>query len=373
MTSVTPMAATSHAIAKVRRGSTRIGPGYPRRVSTSPPAEAPARILSINARHAGRRLDAYLALRFSDWSRAAFTRWVKEGLVRSDQRALKPSSILREGEVLRITIPGIAPTGEAPPLPPVLFEDEDLVIVDKPAGLLMHSAGQKWAYGLVGIARDARPDATIDLAHRLDRDTSGVVVITKTWDANRWMKESFQERRVTKVYNALVRGVPPWDEERCDAPLGPARNSGVELRRGPNPDGDTASTGFRVLQRIGTGLSGYALVECLPLTGRTHQIRAHLEALGYPILGDKLYGQPDDVFLEHLRIGPTERVRAAIGFPRHCLNARALTFPLPRTGVATLVEAPLPADMQAVLDGQPPRWEAGEDVFATQEEADGDV
>lgn len=321
--------------------------------------EPVARVLSINAHHAGRRLDAYLALRFSDWSRAAFTRWVREGLVTSDQRALKPSTILREGEVLRITIPGIAPTGEAPPLPPVLFEDEDLLIVDKPAGLLMHAAGQKWSYGLIGIARDARPDAAIDLAHRLDRDTSGVVVVTKTVEANRTMKEAFQSRRVSKVYHALVRGVPPWGEERCEAPLGPALGAGVELRRGPNPAGDTASTGFRVLQRIGSGLAGHALVECSPLTGRTHQIRAHLEAIGYPILGDKLYGQPDDVFLEHLRVGPTDRVRAAIGFARHCLHARALTFPHPRTGVAQTVVAPIPADMQSVLDGVPPRWDAG--------------
>jgi 23S rRNA pseudouridine1911/1915/1917 synthase len=158
--------------------------------------------------------------------------------------------------------------------------------------------------------------------------------------------------------------VPPWEEDRCEAPLGPAIGAGVELRRGPNPAGDSASTGFRVVQRIGSGLAGHALVECHPLTGRTHQIRAHLEAIGYPILGDKLYGQPDDVFLEHLRVGPTERVRAAIGFPRHCLHARALTFPHPRTGETRTVVAPTPADMQAVLDGARPRWDAGDEATA---------
>jgi 23S rRNA pseudouridine1911/1915/1917 synthase len=356
------MDATSQVIAKALPRSMRaMKAGYPTGVSTAPTPEA--RVLSINARHAGRRLDAYLALRFSDWSRAAFTRWIKEGLVRSDQRALKPSSILQEGEVLRITIPGIAPTGAPPPLPEVLYEDEDLLVVDKPAGLLMHSAGQKWAYGLVGIARDARPDATMDLAHRLDRETSGVVVLTKTSEGNRWMKDAFQFRRVEKTYQALVRGVPPWEEERCEAPLGPARGSTVELRRGHDPQGDSASTGFRLLERIGSGLGGYALVSCHPLTGRTHQIRAHLEVLGYPILGDKLYGQPDDVFLEQLRVGPTARVREAIGFPRHCLHARALILPLPRTGETLRVEAPLPADMRSVLAGQRPRWEAGEDTL----------
>lgn len=335
--------------------------GYPPQVHDAAPEEVPARVLSINSRHAGRRLDAYLALRFSDWSRAAFSRWVRDGRVRSDQRPLKPSSILREGEVLRITIPGIAPTTAAPPLPPVLHEDDDLLAVDKPAGLLMHSAGQKWAYGLVGIARDARPDCFMDLAHRLDRETSGVVMLTKTVDGNRAMKEAFQERRVAKVYNALVRGVPPWEEEICEAALGPARGSTVELRRGPDTTGDTASTRFRVLQRIGTGTRGYALVECLPLTGRTHQIRVHLETIGFPILGDKLYGQPDDIFLENLRVGPTDRVRAAIGFPRHCLHARSLLFPHPRSGQMLRVTAQLPADMQHVLDGAMPRWESGGD------------
>jgi 23S rRNA pseudouridine1911/1915/1917 synthase len=355
-----------------------MGPGYPPPMAEAPPlrdvppAEVPARVLSINARHAGRRLDAYLALRFSDWSRAAFSRWVREGLVRSDQRTLKPSTVLREGEILRITIPGIAPTTAAPPLPPVLHEDEDVLAVDKPAGLLMHSAGQKWAYGLVGIARDARPDATIDLAHRLDRETSGVVLVTKTAEANRALKEAFQERRVSKVYEALVRGVPPWEEATCEASLGPSRGSAVELRRGVDPDGDTARTDFRVLTRIGSGAGGYALVSCHPLTGRTHQIRAHLEALGFPILGDKLYGQPDDVFLENLRIGPTERVRAAIGFPRHCLHARTLVFPHPRSGQVLRVHAPLPEDMRRVLDGERPRWDAGSDEVSAPPEAEGE-
>jgi 23S rRNA pseudouridine1911/1915/1917 synthase len=235
----------------------------------------------------------------------------------------------------------------------VLFEDAEVMAVDKPAGLLMHSAGQKWAYGLIGLARDARPDAAIDLAHRLDRDTSGVVLITKTVDANRAMKDAFQSRRVSKTYWALVRGVPDWEETVCDAPIGSAIGSSVELKMGVNPDGAHARTRFKVLQRLST----YALVGCKPLTGRTHQIRVHLFHLGFPILGDKLYGQTDDIFLEHLRVGPTERVRAAIGFPRHALHARSLAFPHPRSGQVLRVRAPLPADMRAIVEGAAPSWE----------------
>lgn len=316
--------------------------------------ERPHRVVEVNVRGAGRRADAYLAARFSDWSRSAFARFIREGLVVSDARGpVKPSTTLTEGEILRVYVPGLAPDAPPPPLPPVLFEDETLLALDKPAGLLMHSVGQKWAYGLVGLARGARPDADVDLSHRLDRETSGVVLLTKTAEANRRMKELFQTRMVGKTYVALVHGVPPWEDVTCDAPLGDAIGSTVELRRGPNPAGDVARTRFTVVQR----LDRLTLVACRPLTGRTHQIRAHLEVLGHPILGDKLYGQPDDIFLENLRVGPTDRVRAAVGFPRHALHARSITFPHPRTGQALKLEAPLPADLRAILEGAPARWE----------------
>jgi 23S rRNA pseudouridine1911/1915/1917 synthase len=316
--------------------------------------ERPHRVVQVNARGAGRRADAYLAVRFSDWSRTAFVRFIKEGLVVSDARgAVKPSTTLAEGEVLRIYVPGLAPDAPPPPLPPVLYEDAHLLAFDKPAGLLMHSVGQRWSYGLVGLARGARPDAEVDISHRLDRETSGVVVLTKDNTVNRSMKELFQDRMVGKTYIALVRGVPAWEETVCDVPLGIALASEVELRRGPNPAGDTARTTFTVLRR----LDRIALVACRPFTGRTHQIRAHLEVLGFPILGDKLYGQPDAVFLEHLRAGATADVKAAIGFPRHALHARAITFPHPVSGQAIRVKAPIPPDMRAVLEGDAPRWE----------------
>jgi len=310
-------------------------------------------VVQVNERGAGRRVDAYLSLRFSDWSRTAMVRFIREGRVHSDLRgALKPSSTLAAGEVLRLYIPGLAPEAPPPPLPAVLYEDEDLLALDKPAGLLMHAVGQKWSYGLVGLARDARPEAAIDLSHRLDRETSGVVLLTKSAEANRRMKELFQTRKVGKSYLALVRGSPAWDHTTCEVPLGAAIGSEVELRRGANPDGDSARTHFTVLKR----LPAHALVACRPFTGRTHQIRAHLESLAVPILGDKLYGQPDDIFLENLRVGPTDRVRAAVGFPRHALHARAIVFPHPMSGQALRVRAPLPADMAEIVAGALPTW-----------------
>jgi RluA family pseudouridine synthase len=316
------------------------------------PADAPHRVVRITDRAAGRRVDVFLSLRFSDWSRSLFARFIRSGHVRSDLRTLKPSSTLREGEVLRVYVPGIAPADNPPPLPTILYEDDWMLAIDKPPGMLVHPVGQRWAYALIGIVRRARPDAIVDLSHRLDRDTSGVVLLTKHPDANRHMKTIFAERKVGKTYWALVRGAPGWDETVCDDPLGHAAGSAVELRRGAAADGDSARTRFKVLRR----LAGHALVGCKPLTGRTHQIRAHLECIGFPILGDKLYGQPDDVFLEILDAGTTPRVRAAIGFPRHALHARSIAFPHPRTGQILRIRAPLPADMRAIVGGAAPAW-----------------
>ncbi|MDP2307533.1 MAG: RluA family pseudouridine synthase [Pseudomonadota bacterium] len=319
-----------------------------------PTLDAPHRILPITDRAAGRRADVFLSLRFNDWSRTALAGFIRSGHVVSDTRRLKPSTTLKQGEVLRIYIPGIAPHDEQPPMPPVLWEDEWLLAVDKPSGLLMHPVGQRWSWGLVGVVRRARPGADIDLAHRLDRETSGVVLVTKHADANRHLKKMFAERKVGKVYWALVRGTPTWDEHICDAALGHAEGSEVVLRQGASVDGAQARTRFKVVHRIPGG--AYSLVACKPVTGRTHQIRAHLEHVGFPILGDKLYGQKDDVFLELLEKGATARVRELIGFPRHALHARSIAFPHPKTGQIVRVRAPLPPDLRAIVHGGTPIW-----------------
>ena len=306
----------------------------------------------------------FLALRFPDWSRSAFARFIREGLVLCDERPIKPATTLRHGETLRIFVPGLAPGAAPPPMPPVIFEDDWLLAVDKPPGMLMHPVGQRYAYALVGLAREARPDAHIDLSHRLDRDTSGVVLLTKREEANRHMKGCFMRRRVQKVYLALVRGVVPWDDLEIDAPLGHAAGSEVQLRRGHDPAGETAHTRVEVRQR----LAAHTLVACFPTTGRTHQIRAHLEHAGFPILGDKLYGQPDSVFLEVLEQGVTERVRALVGFPRQALHAHALSFPHPATGQVVKVTAPLAPDMAGVVAGAAPSFELA--AYANEESAD---
>ncbi len=328
--------------------------------------ELPHRVLNILDRAAGRRADTFLSMRFPSFSRTTFAKWIRDGTVASDDRPIKPSSVLRHGETLRIWAPGIAPTDGPPPPPPVLYEDEWLIAIDKPAGMLVHPVGQRYAWALIGLVREMRPGVRIDLSHRLDRDTSGVVLLTKHEDANRAMKDAFQSRKVSKAYQAVVRGVVPWAERSVDARLGHKQGSEIKLRRGEDPEGDTALTHMTVLSRM----AAHSLVECRPHTGRTHQIRAHLEIAGFPILGDKLYGQPDDVFLELLDHGLTDRVRAALRFPRHALHAQSLAFPHPNSGQVLKIRAPLPADMQAIVDGAEPRWgeEASEEADEGEEE-----
>lgn len=314
--------------------------------------DRPFRRVFVPGSAAGRRADVFLSLRFSDWSRTRIARAITEGLVVSDDRPLKPSTTLRSDEVLRVFIPGIAPSGAPPPFPPVLYEDAHLLAIDKPAGMLAHPSGQRWEYAVIGLVREARPDIKPDLAHRLDRETSGVMMITKTPEANRYMKEVFQQRRVSKTYLAIVHGSPAWEETLADGPIGLCGNE-LELRRAVREGGDTASTRIEVRQRLGA----LSLVACRPLTGRTHQIRVHVESVGHPILGDKIYGQPDAVFLEYMDRGPTPAVRKAVGFPRQCLHAHSLAFAHPISGQILKIVAPLPPDMQRVVDGAPPRWE----------------
>ncbi len=322
--------------------------------------------LVVDERSAGWRIDAYLARRFPAWSRTSIARFIRDEIIVSEERRLKPSSTLNLGERIRMYVPGLAPEEPPPPLPPVLYEDDRVIAFDKPAGLLMHPTGQRWSWALIGLARQARPGARLDLVHRLDRETSGVVVLTKDLEMNVFLKKAFQEHRAHKTYHALVRGVIPWEKQEVDAPIGSREDSEIRIRQGVRPDGSSARTTFRVLERLGA----HTLVACHLHSGRTHQIRVHLEHVGFPLLGDKMYGHGDEVFLTYLDDGATPLVRAAAGFPRQALHAARLILPQPG-GPELRISAPLPPDMQAVMDGAPPVWPESEtDLLAGGEDPD---
>lgn len=329
-----------------------------------PDLDRPHRPLTIAPDHAGWRVDAYLAARFSSWSRASVQKAIKRGEIVSDGRRVKASMRLEAGEVLKIYTPGYAPDGPPPPLPPILFEDDRLLVINKPPGLLAHPAGDRFAYAVIGLLKTARPDHRVDLCHRLDRDTSGVMVLSKDLAANTHVKTQLRERsaHLQKTYLALVRGLPDWETRDVVAPIGDRQDTEIRLRRGVTDDGLHARTVFDVVKR----LDGYALVRCRLHTGRTHQIRVHLEHVGHPILGDRVYGQPDRVFLEWHEQGASDFVRLRAGFPRQCLHAWRLALRHP-DGSTLQLEAPLPDDMQAVVDGAVPCWPADEGAPACDE------
>ena len=309
------------------------------------------RELIIDEWGAGQRLDVFLSRRFSKFSRSSIARFVSSNHVSSPMRNLKPSSLLSFGDVLHIYIPGLAPSGPPPPHPPILFEDSDILVVNKPSGMLVHPSGDEFVWTIISVLRLYRKEQCLDLVHRLDRDTSGTLVITKNKESNAYLKKELQKRNINKVYHAISRGSPPWEVKDLRAPIAEHPTAKLRLRRTVLPSGLPSHTSFRVLQR----LDNYSLIECLLHTGRTHQIRVHLEYLGYPILGDKIYGQKDDIFLEHLHQGATKRVREIVSFSRHCLHAAKITFNHPKKGLLT-IGSPLPEDMQSILNGVQPTW-----------------
>ena len=231
---------------------------------------------------------------------------------------------------------------------PVLYRDEDLIIVDKPAGYL--SVPDRYdpdAPVLVKALEET--EGKLFVVHRLDKDTSGVLIYAKNAEAHQKLCEAFEGREVKKIYRAIVRGNPLWDETVCDLPLhvdGDRRHrTVVDAGRGKE-----SKTGFSVLERYRSGHFSAAFVEARPETGRTHQIRVHLAALGYSILCDPLYGDGQPFYLSKIKSkwkGDTWAERPLLS--RTALHAASVEFPHPRTGERLKIEAPLPKDMRAAM------------------------
>jgi 23S rRNA pseudouridine1911/1915/1917 synthase len=224
-------------------------------------------------------------------------------------------------------------TRTAAPGIPILYEDADLLVVDKPAGLVIHPAYKHpdgTLFNAVSAYVQGRGEAKPCLLHRLDKDTSGVILLAKTEHARRHLVRQFEQHAIHKTYLALACGAlhPPRGE--IDAPL---RRDPLDRRRMQvDPQGMPARTTYQTLQVVSPG---FALIELHPITGRMHQLRVHLAALGAPIVGDALYGEPE-------RWAP-------LAPPRQCLHAHALTFQHPGTGERLCVVSPLPADIQSML------------------------
>jgi len=304
------------------------------------------RAAQADAAHAGLRLDRALGELFPEFSRSFLTRLIEAGSVRVDSRTVsKPSSRVEEGQRIEVDVPSATPsTVEAQDLPlTVLFEDEDLVVIDKPAGLVVHPAAGHADRTLVnallfrikdlsGIGGEIRPG----IVHRLDKDTSGVMVIAKNDETHRALTTAWNTDKVRKEYLALVYGTPAESRGTIDAAIG--RDPRDRKRMAIVPTGRRAITDYEVVER----LRHASLIRCSLRTGRTHQIRVHMKHLGHPIIGDPVYSGPQWKGI------PDKRLQKALsGVGRQMLHAVRITFVHGDRTVA--FEADLPSDFENLL------------------------
>ncbi len=294
----------------------------------------------------GGRLDVFLRTRFPAASRGALHRLIEQGHVRVNGRNVKPTHSPRAGERIEIRWPEARPAGAQPEEMPldILFEDQSLLVLNKPAGLVVHPAAGHEEHTLVnallhhcagelsGIGGVARPG----IVHRLDKDTSGCLVVAKDDAMHLALSRQFAERRVEKIYHAIVCGRPARATGEIRAAI--ARHASHRKRMAVCDDdsGRAAHTSWRVLEE----LKSSALVEARIHTGRTHQIRVHFQFLGHPVAGDELYGARQN-----------KQLAEATGYepPRVLLHARELSFIHPRTEKRLSFAAPLPGDFREAL------------------------
>ncbi|MDR3038806.1 MAG: RluA family pseudouridine synthase [Candidatus Adiutrix sp.] len=300
---------------------------------------------TVTPAEAGRRLDQVLSGRRPDFSRAQLTRLIKNGLVLVDGRPLlKPSAAVTAGAAVASPLPPPLLTDLTPDPDlklDIIHEDESLLVVNKPWGLMVHPAAGRPGPTLVGglLARDPRLEEVglrfrPGLVHRLDRDTSGVLVTAKTETALRCLAESFSRRETVKRYLAFVRGRPRLNRGLVDLPIGRHASRRHKMAAGV-PGGRPARTVYRLVKHFPE--AGLSLILLTLVTGRTHQARVHLAALGCPVLGDPVYSRgPGDLLRHHPRLTPF--------CGRQLLHARRLTINHPATGRPVTFRAPWPED-----------------------------
>lgn len=284
----------------------------------------------------GQRLDQYLSRNLSGIiSRSYVQKLIKDGQIKVDNNPTKSNHRLKEGQKITVNIPPPSRPDTKPENIPltIVYEDEEVMVIDKPAGMVVHPAAGNFSGTLVnallyhshrlsGIGGELKPG----IVHRLDKNTSGLMVVAKTDKAHQSLAEQFKSHKVKKKYLAAVKGKVSLDEEIIDEPIGrnPRQRKKMEVVR---TGGKQAVTKYKVLKRF----EDFSLVELSPTTGRTHQIRVHMSYLGHPLIGDKQYGHYSGLI------------------KRHALHASVLGFYHPATGRYLEFNSPLPGDMERLI------------------------
>lgn len=321
----------------------------------SPPEELSSEPveLVVSPSQAGWRLDLFLVHHFPDYSRVHLRRVITAGGVRVDDLGGKPSYRLKPGQRVRVVLPEIpreAPRPEEIALD-ILYEDDWLAVVNKPPGMVVHPARGHWSgtlasalahhFGgkLSSVGGPTRPG----IVHRLDRDTSGVILVAKHDLAHGKLAAQFQDRSIEKEYFALVCGSPERDRDVIGQPIGahPQDRKKMAIRRDQSA-ARAAETFYEVLERF----DGFAAVRVSPKTGRTHQIRVHLNHAGCPVLCDRQYGGRARITRGEIRHDPED---TTVLLDRQALHAWRLRFTHPASAELLHIEAPVPADLAAVL------------------------
>jgi 23S rRNA pseudouridine1911/1915/1917 synthase len=286
------------------------------------------------------RLDVFLTTCLPEFSRSRLQGLIREGFVSVNGETItKTGQDLEPGERVSIHIPAPVPSGliaEDIPLE-VIFENNDLLVVNKPAGMVVHPSPGHYSGTLVhaalghapemeGIGGEERPG----IVHRLDKDTSGLIVVAKNEQAHRWLQDQFRSRIVEKIYLALVEGKPPTPSGRVEAPIGRNATQRKLMSVVSKEKGREAVSEYKTLESF----PEHTLLEIHPLTGRTHQIRVHMSFLGCPVVGDKVYGKK----------------KPTLDLDRHFLHAYRLKIILPGESKAREFEAGMPGELEAVLE-----------------------
>ena len=301
----------------------------------------PRSTIEITLNAIGERLDRALAIAMPDLLRTQIQKLIKEGDIQLNGQPVKSSLRLEHPEQVLVTLPEIVVTELKPEAIPldIRYEDDDILLINKPAGMVVHPAVGHETGTLVhavlahcpdlpGIGGEIRPG----IVHRLDKDTSGLMLVAKNDKALRFLQKQFKERTIEKTYTALVEGDIQPPTAFIDAPIGrdPRQRKKMAVIRSQSFTSRSAQTSYQLV----TSYEAFSLIQCQPHTGRTHQIRVHLAFLGYPIVGDTVYG----------------RRKQTLPLGRHFLHAAALSFLRPSDKQHLSFEAELPADLQAVLD-----------------------
>lgn len=318
--------------------------------------EAVLRVMRVPAELAGTRLDRFLQMQLRATSRNRSQLIIKNSAYGVDGQPLRKNHRLSADERIALWRPPWEEEGADVALQ-VVYEDEALLAINKPPFIVVHPTARHNRATVQKLLERQRPDDWLTLVHRIDRETSGVLLLARTRAADRTVKIQLEERRdVVKRYLAITWGVPPWDRVTCEAPLELDADAKyrVKMHCAAPGSGQPSATTFEVLHRV----PGYAMIRCTLHTGRQHQIRVHLASLGFPVLGDKLYGPDEDLFARGADGELTDDDLRVLEHDRQALHASELTIDHPTTGERLSITAPLYDDLVALwkrLSAEPQR------------------